>query len=110
MSQEARIFHENTFATSDGELLYFRHWPATEGNGKKVIVLFHRGHEHSGRLQHIVDELVMPDTHFYAWDARAMVSLRELVVTVRVWLALFRMWMSLFVSWQRTHRSALRIS
>lgn len=70
MSQEARIFHENTFATSDGELLYFRHWSATEGNGKKVIVLFHRGHEHSGRLQHIVDELVMPDTHFYAWDAR----------------------------------------
>lgn len=70
MSQEARIFQESTFATSDGEPLYFRHWPATEGNGKKVIVLFHRGHEHSGRLQHIVDELVMPDTHFYAWDAR----------------------------------------
>lgn len=70
MSQEARIFQESTFATSDGEPLYFRHWPATEGSGKKVIVLFHRGHEHSGRLQHIVDELVMPDTHFYAWDAR----------------------------------------
>ncbi|EGQ5292415.1 bifunctional alpha/beta hydrolase/class I SAM-dependent methyltransferase [Enterobacter sp. DTU_2021_1002640_1_SI_PRY_ASU_LCPMC_013] len=70
MSQEARLFQENTFATSDGEPLYFRHWPATEGNGKKVIVLFHRGHEHSGRLQHIVDELNMPDTHFYAWDAR----------------------------------------
>ncbi|SNY61342.1 bifunctional alpha/beta hydrolase/class I SAM-dependent methyltransferase [Enterobacter sp. CC120223-11] len=70
MSQEARIFQESTFATSDDESLYFRHWPATEGNGKKVIVLFHRGHEHSGRLQHIVDELVMPDTHFYAWDAR----------------------------------------
>lgn len=70
MSQEARLFQENTFPTSDGESLYFRHWPATEGNGKKVIVLFHRGHEHSGRLQHIVDELIMPDTHFYAWDAR----------------------------------------
>ncbi|MCW7224678.1 lysophospholipase [Escherichia coli] len=37
---------------------------------KKVIVLFHRGHEHSGRLQHLVDELAMPDTAFYAWDAR----------------------------------------
>lgn len=70
MSQEGRLFQESTFATSDGESLYFRHWPAMEGNGKKVIVLFHRGHEHSGRLQHIVDELVMPDTHFYAWDAR----------------------------------------
>ncbi|MBR7627721.1 bifunctional alpha/beta hydrolase/class I SAM-dependent methyltransferase [Aeromonas popoffii] len=70
MSQEARLFQESIFATSDGESLYFRHWPATEVNGKKVIVLFHRGHEHSGRLQHIVDELVMSDTHFYAWDAR----------------------------------------
>lgn len=70
MSQERRLFQESAFATSDGESLYFRHWDATEGNGKKVIVLFHRGHEHSGRLQHIVDELVMPDTHFYAWDAR----------------------------------------
>ncbi|QLK60358.1 alpha/beta fold hydrolase [Enterobacteriaceae bacterium Kacie_13] len=70
MSQEARIFQESTFATSDGESLYFCHWSATEGNGKKVIVLFHRGHEYSGRLQHIVDELGMPDTHFYAWDAR----------------------------------------
>ncbi|WP_217550963.1 alpha/beta hydrolase, partial [Pantoea sp. GbtcB22] len=36
----------------------------------KVIVLFHRGHEHSGRLPHVVDELLMPDAHFYAWDAR----------------------------------------
>ncbi|PWG70716.1 hypothetical protein DEM28_14375 [Enterobacter mori] len=70
MSHEARLFQESTFETSDGEALYFRHWPATEGKSKKVIVLFHRGHEHSGRLQHIVDELVMPDTHFYAWDAR----------------------------------------
>lgn len=70
MSQETRLFQENFFSTSDGEELYFRHWPAIEGNGRKVIVLFHRGHEHSGRLQHVVDELVMPDTHFYAWDAR----------------------------------------
>ncbi|MFY0401209.1 bifunctional alpha/beta hydrolase/class I SAM-dependent methyltransferase [Pantoea dispersa] len=70
MSKEARLFQESTFATSDDQSLYFRHWPATEGNAKKVIVLFHRGHEHSGRLQHIADELDMPDTHFYAWDAR----------------------------------------
>lgn len=70
MSQEARLFQEGTFSTSDETTLYFRHWPAIEGNSRKVIVLFHRGHEHSGRLQHIVDELMMPDTHFYAWDAR----------------------------------------
>ncbi|ENK9319004.1 alpha/beta hydrolase, partial [Escherichia coli] len=44
--------------------------PALQPGAKKVIVLFHRGHEHSGRLQHLVDELAMPDTVFYAWDAR----------------------------------------
>ncbi|QTF07579.1 bifunctional alpha/beta hydrolase/class I SAM-dependent methyltransferase [Brenneria izadpanahii] len=70
MSRDARLFKEGTFSTSDDTSLYFRHWPAVEGDGRKVIVLFHRGHEHSGRLQHVVDELVMPDTHFYAWDAR----------------------------------------
>lgn len=64
MSQEVRLFQEGMFTASDETSLYFRHWSATEGNSKKVIVLFHRGHEHSGRLQHIVDELMMPDTHF----------------------------------------------
>ena len=70
MSQNTRLFQEGMFSANDETSLYYRHWPATEGDSRKVIVLFHRGHEHSGRLQHIVDELMMPDTHFYAWDAR----------------------------------------
>ncbi|WBM71793.1 bifunctional alpha/beta hydrolase/class I SAM-dependent methyltransferase [Buttiauxella sp. WJP83] len=62
---------ERQFLTSDRTELFYRHWPAVSpGATPKVIVLFHRGHEHSGRLQHIVDELSMPDTAFYAWDAR----------------------------------------
>lgn len=62
---------ERQFLTSDHTELFYRYWPATSaGVTPKVIVLFHRGHEHSGRLQHIVDELAMPDTAFYAWDAR----------------------------------------
>ncbi|QHM75150.1 Monoacylglycerol lipase [Mixta theicola] len=69
--QQIRTFDEGTFQTSDGEALFYRRWPASQpGETRKVIVLFHRGHEHSGRLQHIVDELDMPDTAFYAWDAR----------------------------------------
>lgn len=70
MSQEKRLFDEGIFTASDNTSLYYRHWPATQGHSRKVIVLFHRGHEHSGRLQHIVDELMMTDTQFYAWDAR----------------------------------------
>lgn len=66
-----RTPEERQFLTSDNTELFYRHWPAiSAGATPKVIVLFHRGHEHSGRLQHIVDELAMPDTVFYAWDAR----------------------------------------
>jgi len=62
---------ERQFLTSDNTELFYRHWPAiSAGATPKVIILFHRGHEHSGRLQHIVDEMAMPDTAFYAWDAR----------------------------------------
>jgi len=68
---DIRTPDEKSFLTSDHTELFYRHWPAQEkGELRKVIVLFHRGHEHSGRLQHIVDELAMPDTAFYAWDAR----------------------------------------
>lgn len=30
----------------------------------------HRGHEHGGRMAHLVEELDLPDHAFYAWDAR----------------------------------------
>lgn len=68
--ENSRIPGEHFFTTSDNTALFYRHWPTLQPGVKKVIVLFHRGHEHSGRLQHIVDELAMPDTAFYAWDAR----------------------------------------
>ncbi|EIH0164087.1 TPA: hypothetical protein ACV7C8_005651, partial [Escherichia coli] len=54
----SRIPDERQFLTSDNTELFYRHWPAQEASSTpKVVVLFHRGHEHSGRLQHIVDEL-----------------------------------------------------
>lgn len=62
---------ERYFLTGDNTELFYRYWPALSVSATpKVIVLFHRGHEHSGRLQHIVDELAMPEAIFYAWDAR----------------------------------------
>jgi alpha-beta hydrolase superfamily lysophospholipase len=59
---------EHTFRTFDGTELFYRSWPAAKARG--AIVLFHRGHEHSGRLAHLVDELALDDFSFYAWDAR----------------------------------------
>lgn len=66
---ETRQAHERTFATHDGVQLFYRHWPSTQPR-RGCVVMFHRGHEHSGRMTHLVDELNLPDFDFFAWDAR----------------------------------------
>jgi len=63
-----REFKECHFTTSDGVELYYKNW--TGSTKDKAIVLFHRGHEHSGRMQHVVDELEMPEVPMFCWDAR----------------------------------------
>ena len=65
-----RTTRERTFRTHDGADLFYRHWPAPDGPPRGAIVLLHRGHEHSGRMAHLVEELGMPDFDFFAWDAR----------------------------------------
>lgn len=62
----------HTFATHDGVELSYRHWPATvpADGSRQAVVLFHRGHEHGGRMGHLVDELELPHCDFFAWDAR----------------------------------------
>ncbi|MDR2872361.1 MAG: bifunctional alpha/beta hydrolase/class I SAM-dependent methyltransferase [Xanthomonadaceae bacterium] len=59
-----------SFTTHDGVSLFYRRWPASTPARRGAIVLFHRGHEHGGRMAHLVDELDLPDFDFYAWDAR----------------------------------------
>ncbi len=67
-----RVARECVFEASDGVKLFYRHWPAAvEGGEEKAIVLLHRGHEHSGRMAHLVDELQLPQWSFFALDARA---------------------------------------
>jgi len=58
-----------SFATWDGTELFYRAWlPARSTN--KALILFHRGHEHSGRWQETVDSLALEDVAVFAWDAR----------------------------------------
>ncbi len=64
-----RSVEERQFTTSDGIRLFYRYWPAADGKAKGALVLFHRGHEHSGRLAHVVDELDLPGFAMFAWDA-----------------------------------------
>ena len=66
----AREAVEAQFQTHDGEPLFYRYWPATQEPAQGAVLLFHRGHEHSGRVAHLVDELDLPQHAFFAWDAR----------------------------------------
>lgn len=65
-----RAVAEHEFATHDEVALFYRHWPVASGDRIGTIVLFHRGHEHAGRMAHLVDELQLPGYEFFAWDAR----------------------------------------
>ena len=68
--ETTRIAEEHWFETADGTRLFYRYWPASSRSARRAVILFHRGHEHSGRLQHVVDELDLPDVAMFAWDAR----------------------------------------
>ena len=60
---------EHTTLLRDGtELFYRAWWPARATD--KAVVIFHRGHEHSGRLQDVVEALGLEDVAVFAWDAR----------------------------------------
>ena len=61
---------EGSFATHDGVELFYRHWPPVSATARGAVVLFHRGHEHSGRIAHLPGELDLPEFAFFAWDAR----------------------------------------
>jgi alpha-beta hydrolase superfamily lysophospholipase len=61
---------EHTFKSFDGAELFYRSWMPPQREVNKAIVLFHRGHEHSGRWQEFVERLGMADAAVFAWDAR----------------------------------------
>lgn len=61
---------QKRFTASDGAELFYRYRPAASGQTDRAIVLFHRGHEHSGRMIFLADELQLDDFAFFAWDAR----------------------------------------
>jgi alpha-beta hydrolase superfamily lysophospholipase/SAM-dependent methyltransferase len=55
--------------TWDGSEIYYRAWLLPTPTDK-ALLLFHRGHEHSGRFQELVDTLGLNDVSIFAWDAR----------------------------------------
>jgi alpha-beta hydrolase superfamily lysophospholipase/SAM-dependent methyltransferase len=60
---------EETMRSWDGAELFYRAWIPAEPTAK-ALLLFHRGHEHSGRWSEVVEMLGLPDVAIFAWDAR----------------------------------------
>ncbi len=60
---------EYTLVLPDGAELCYRAWIPARATDK-ALVLFHRGHEHSGRWQETVEALALDDVAVFAWDAR----------------------------------------
>nr|WP_174505996.1 bifunctional alpha/beta hydrolase/class I SAM-dependent methyltransferase [Acinetobacter sp. Marseille-Q1620] len=63
---------QHFFSSFDDTQLFYQHWQSKNSisSAKQAIILFHRGHEHSGRMAHLVEELGLDDFDFFAWDAR----------------------------------------
>jgi alpha-beta hydrolase superfamily lysophospholipase/SAM-dependent methyltransferase len=60
---------EQSFKTWDGVELFYRAW-LPQSPCDRALILFHRGHEHSGRWQEVVDNLALENAAAFAWDAR----------------------------------------
>ncbi|HEY2125372.1 MAG TPA: bifunctional alpha/beta hydrolase/class I SAM-dependent methyltransferase [Chthoniobacterales bacterium] len=60
---------EHTLRGGDGAELFYRAWLPPEKTDK-ALLLFHRGHEHSGRWQETVEGLGLGKVAIFAWDAR----------------------------------------
>ncbi|WP_321532365.1 alpha/beta fold hydrolase [uncultured Desulfuromonas sp.] len=64
------ILSTGTFETFDKSLIFYRKWaPETKGNGR-IMLLLHRGHEHSERLDGIANNPVFADYTIYSYDYR----------------------------------------
>ena len=66
---------ESGFAAFDGTRLFYRHWQPSlaqmqADQARRAIVFIHRGHEHSGRVQMLVERMCEPTDAAFAWDAR----------------------------------------
>ena len=60
---------EHSCTLDDGTELFYRAW-VPDVPTEKTLILFHRGHEHSGRFIDVVDALALGDVAVFAWDAR----------------------------------------
>ncbi len=64
---------ESGFISTDGTRLFYRAWKPTKERADgpaRAIIFLHRGHEHSGRIQPLVEAFNYHSDWAFAWDAR----------------------------------------
>jgi alpha-beta hydrolase superfamily lysophospholipase/SAM-dependent methyltransferase len=68
-----RIVNKKSFKTFDGTNLVYRSWsPKQEETSakKKALIVIHRGHEHSGRLDDLIEGMNCDDFWAFGYDGR----------------------------------------
>lgn len=69
IQQEKLAESQHRFDSWDGARLFYRAW-RSDSPADRAVILFHGGHEHSGRFQDLVSRLDLDDMPVFAWDAR----------------------------------------
>ncbi|PKF63879.1 methyltransferase [Psychromonas sp. psych-6C06] len=59
-----------TFSSFDNNTLFYRRWQNKEMNNGKILLLLHRGHEHSLRLEQIANNQAFLGYTIYSFDNR----------------------------------------
>jgi len=60
----------NTFTSFDKQELFFRKWENINTWNKKVLIVLHRGHEHSKRLEEFAKTKAFENYKIYSYDNR----------------------------------------
>ncbi|MEM0966045.1 MAG: bifunctional alpha/beta hydrolase/class I SAM-dependent methyltransferase [Verrucomicrobiota bacterium] len=69
METENWTVTSDEFESWDGTRLFFRTWEPKVRSDRALIVI-HRGHEHSGRVERQIEDLGLSDSWAFSWDAR----------------------------------------
>jgi alpha-beta hydrolase superfamily lysophospholipase len=60
----------DTFTSFDGKVLFYRVWEHDVPSNGKILLILHRGHEHSERLQNIADQKAFEGYKIFSYDNR----------------------------------------
>ncbi len=61
---------EGTFKSFDARELFFRSWEHDVQSNGRILILLHRGHEHSGRLENIAEKPEFAGYKIFSYDNR----------------------------------------